>query len=126
MKKTRDGLVCNGNTNGPWDLQIPVQVPEIETFFMFIDEIARIFSKSQSLHIGGEFVILHISSYFLHNSCIYLHIFFIFLHIAFIFLHISFIFPEVFGHGRILKFPKSYGLYRGGEFGIFPSPCRGP
>ena len=37
-----------------WDLEIPVQVPEIKTCFMSIDEIARIFSKSQSLYRGGE------------------------------------------------------------------------
>ena len=35
--------------------KIPVQVPAIETCFMSIDEIAQIFSKSQSpLYIGGE------------------------------------------------------------------------
>ena len=33
---------------------IPVQVPAIETCFMSIDEIARIFSKSKSLRRGGE------------------------------------------------------------------------
>jgi len=38
-----------------WDLEIPVQVPTIKTCFRSIDEIARIFSKSQSLHRGGEF-----------------------------------------------------------------------
>jgi len=40
--------------------KIPVQVPAIKTCFMSIDEIARIFSKSQSLKVipsyrGGEF-----------------------------------------------------------------------
>ena len=38
-----------------WELEIPVQVPAIRTCFMSIDEIARIFSKSQSLYRGGEF-----------------------------------------------------------------------
>ena len=38
-----------------WDLEIPVQVPAIKTCFMSTDEIARIFSKSQSLCRGGEF-----------------------------------------------------------------------
>ena len=35
-----------------WDLEIPVQVPAIETCFMSIDEIlvVRIFSKSQCLY----------------------------------------------------------------------------
>ena len=33
---------------------IPGQVPAIETGFMSSDEIARIFSKSQSPYIGGE------------------------------------------------------------------------
>jgi len=33
---------------------IPFQVPGIETCSMSIDEIARIFSKSQSLYRGGE------------------------------------------------------------------------
>jgi len=35
--------------------KIPVQVPAIETCFMSIDEVAWIFSKSQSLYRGGEF-----------------------------------------------------------------------
>ena len=35
-----------------WDLEIPVQVPAIETCFTSIDEIARIFFKSQSLYRG--------------------------------------------------------------------------
>ena len=35
--------------------QIPVQVPAIKKCFMSIDEIARIFSKSQSLYRRGEF-----------------------------------------------------------------------
>ena len=34
--------------------EIPVQVPAIETCFTSIDEIARIFAKSQSLHREGE------------------------------------------------------------------------
>ena len=38
-----------------WDLEIPVQVPTIKTRFTSIDDIARIFSKSQSLYRGGEF-----------------------------------------------------------------------
>ena len=33
---------------------IPVQVPAIESYFMSMDEIARIFSKFQSSYIGGE------------------------------------------------------------------------
>ena len=37
------------------DSEIAVQVPAIKTCFMSIDEIARIFSKSQSLYRGGEF-----------------------------------------------------------------------
>ena len=36
-------------------IEIPVQVPAIETCFMSIDEIARIFSKSQGPYRGGEF-----------------------------------------------------------------------
>ena len=35
--------------------KIPVQVPAIKICFMSIDEIAWIFSKSQSLYRGGEF-----------------------------------------------------------------------
>ena len=38
-----------------WDLEIPVQVPAIKTCFISVDEIARIFLKSQSLYRGGEF-----------------------------------------------------------------------
>ena len=38
-----------------WDLEIPVQVPAIKTCFMSKDEIARIFSKSQSLYRVGMF-----------------------------------------------------------------------
>ena len=34
--------------------KIPVQDPAIKTSFMSIDEIARIFSKSQSLYRGLE------------------------------------------------------------------------
>ena len=41
-------------------LIILVQVPAIETCFMSIDEIVRIFSKSQSLYRGGEFGIFQV------------------------------------------------------------------
>ena len=37
---------------------IPAQVPAIETCFMSVDEIARIFSKSLGLYRGGDFGIL--------------------------------------------------------------------
>ena len=34
--------------------------------------------------------------------------------------------PEPIQRGEIEIFPKSQGLYRGREFGIFSSPYRGP
>ena len=52
--------IIDGGRKGGWGrgctrrFIIPIQVPAIETCFMPIDEIARIFSKSQSLYRGGE------------------------------------------------------------------------
>jgi len=43
--------------------RIPVQVPAIKTCFTSIDEIARIFSKSQSLYREGEFGKAFIGTY---------------------------------------------------------------
>jgi len=45
----------NGRKEEEEGEKIPVQVPAIKTWIMSIDEIVRIFSKSQSLYRGGEF-----------------------------------------------------------------------